>query len=96
MAPISLLNTDTKLISKVIATRLKKVLNNLISENQIAYLNNRFISEGGRLISDIVEITDLLHIEGILLTVGIEKAFDSVNHLFLVSALEKMGLRTIL
>ena len=76
---ISLLNIDTKLISKVIATRLKKILNNLISENQIAYLNNRFISEGGRLISDIVEITDLLHIEGILPTVDIEKAFDSVK-----------------
>ena len=31
--PISLLNTDTKLISKVIPIRLKKILNNLISEN---------------------------------------------------------------
>ena len=64
--PISLLNIDTKLISKVIAIRLKKVLNNIISENQISYLNKRFISEGGRLISDIAEITDLLQIEGIL------------------------------
>ena len=87
--PNSLLNIDTKLISKVIASRLKKILNNLISENQIAYLNNRFISEGGRPISDIVEITDLLQIEGIFLTVDIEKAFDSVNHLFSVSVLEK-------
>ena len=63
--PISLLNIDTKLISKVIAIRLKKVLNNLISENQIIYLNNRFISEGSRLISDIIEITDLFQIESI-------------------------------
>ena len=86
-----MLNIDTKLFSKVVPTRLKKILNKLISENQIAYLNNRFISEGGRLISDIVEITDLLHIKGILLTVDIEKAFDSVNHLFLVSAIEKYG-----
>ena len=45
--PVSLLNIDTKLISKVVAIRLKKVLNNLISENQIAYLNDRFISKGG-------------------------------------------------
>ena len=88
-----MLNIDTKLISKVIAIRLKKVLNNLISENEIAYSNNRFISEGGRLISDIVEMTDLLQTEGILLTVDIEKVFDSVNHLFLVSALEKYGFK---
>ena len=89
--PISLLNIYTKLISEVIAIRLKKILNNLISENQIASLNNRFISEEGRLISDIVEITDLLQIEGILLMADTEKAFDSVNHLFLVSAVEKYG-----
>ena len=66
----------------------------LINENQIAYLSNRFISEGGRLISDIVEITDILQIESILLTtVVVEKAFDYVNHLFLVSALEKYGFK---
>ena len=88
-----MLNIATKLILKVIAIRLKKILNNLISENQIAYLNNRFISEGGRLISDIVEIADLLHFEGILLTVDTEKAFDSVNHLLLVSTLENYGFK---
>ena len=46
LGPISLLDIDTKLTSKVIAIRLKKILNNLISENQIAYLNNEFVSEG--------------------------------------------------
>ena len=91
--PISLLNIDTKIISKVMAIRLKKILNNLISEKQSAYVSNRFASEGGRLISDIAEITDLLQIEGTLLTVDIEKAFDSVNHLFLASALEKYGFK---
>ena len=34
-----------------------------------------------------------MQVEGILLTVDIEKAFDSVNHLFLVSALEKYGFK---
>ena len=50
--PVSLLNVDTKLVSKVLAERLKTALN-LISSNQTAYLNGRFISEGGRLISEI-------------------------------------------
>ena len=66
----------------------------MINKNQIVYLNNRFISEGDRIISDIVKITDLLQIEGILLTVDIEKAFDPFNRLFLVStALEKYGIK---
>ena len=96
MAPNFFLNTDTKLISKLIATRLKKIFNNLISENQIACINNRFISEGGRLISYIVEITDLLQIDHILLTVDTEKAFGSDNHFFFwYLLLKSIGLKTI-
>ena len=57
-----MLNIDTKLISKVTANRLKKILNILINEDQIAYLNNRFVRDGGRVISDIAEITDLLQL----------------------------------
>ena len=89
--PISLLNVDAKLISKALAERLKNVIPSLVSNNQIAYVKNRFISEGGRLISDIFEMTKSLQIDGILMTVDIEKAFDSVNHVFLISVLEKFS-----
>ena len=78
--PISLLNLDTKLISKVLAERLKKVLPYLISKNQTASVKGRFISEGGRLISDILEISDNLKIKGFLMTLDIEEAFDLVNY----------------
>ena len=89
--PISLLNVDTKIISKVLSGRIKEVLPSLISSNQTAYVDGRIISESGRLISDILEITDLSKLNGILLTIDIEKAFDSVNHAFLISVLEKYG-----
>ena len=52
---------------------------NLVSKNQSAYVNNRFISEGERLISDILEITDSFQIDGLLMTIDSEKAFDSAN-----------------
>ena len=45
--PISLLNTDTKIKSKVLSTRIKNVLPCLISSNQTAYVKNSFISESG-------------------------------------------------
>ena len=77
----------------MLAERLKKVLPSLISKNQTAYVKQRFISEGGGLISVILEISDHLKIKGFLMTLDIEKAFDSVNHLFLITALEKCGFK---
>ena len=84
---------DAKLISKALAERVKNIIPSLVSNNQIAYVNNRFISEVGRLISDILEMTKSLQIDGILMTVDIdiEKPVDSVNHVFLISVLEKFG-----
>ena len=81
----------TKLISKVLAERLKNVLPDIISKNQTAYVNNRFISEGGRLINDLLEVCDTLNKKGYLVTIDIEKAFDSVSHVFLIAILEKFG-----
>ena len=40
------------------------------------------------MISDVLEITNSLGIEGILMAVDIEKAFDSINHSFLMCALD--------
>ena len=53
--PTFFLGANTKLISKVLLERLKKVFPSLISKNQTAHVKGRFISEGGRLISDILE-----------------------------------------
>ena len=57
--PISLLNVDLKIISKALSEKLKKVLPDLISSQQTAYVKNRHIGESGRLISDIIEISKI-------------------------------------
>ena len=57
----------------------------------MAYVKNRHIGESGRLISDIIEITEIRNTEGFLVTMDIEKAFDSLDHNFLISTLEKYG-----
>ena len=89
--PILLLNTDKKIISKVLAERLKNVLPSLIYSEQIACVKGRFISEGARSISDVLEICDKLQMKGFLMIVDIEKAFDSINQCFLSKVLEKYG-----
>ena len=82
---------DYKITCKVLASRLKKVLPNLLSPQQTAYDENRFIGESGRLIADIIEITDILNKEGFLVAMDIEKAFDLLDHTFLISLLKKVG-----
>ena len=72
--PVSLLNVDSELISKTLALTLKNVLPSLISPNQTAYVKNRFISESGRLISDILDVSVQLNIENVLVTIDIQKA----------------------
>ena len=67
------------------------MLPSLISSEQIAYVKGRFISEGARSISDVLEICDKLQMKGFLMTVYIEKAFDSINQCFLSKVLEKYG-----
>ena len=47
---ISLLNVDTKILSKAISKKLKAVLPTLISSQQTAYVKYRFIGESGRLV----------------------------------------------
>ena len=65
----------------------------MISNNQNAYVANRFVHKGGRLISNILQMTDILNMEGYLLKIDTEKAFDSVDHYFLLAILEKYGLK---
>ena len=50
-------------------TRIKSVLPFRISSNQTAYVKNRFINKSGRLITDILEIANILTLEGFLITI---------------------------
>ena len=59
-----------------------------------AYVAKRFIGESGRIISDIFETTSILQKEGFLVTIDIEKAFDSVYQDFLLTCLERYGFGT--
>ena len=68
--PISLVNVDTKIVSKVIAARVKKVLPSIIHYNQTGYVKDRFIGEAIRSIFDIMDFTAKENIPGLLLFIA--------------------------
>jgi len=65
--PISLTNVDTKTASKVIATRITKILPEIIHSNQTGYVSGRYIGEAARLILDVMEYTKTFDIPGIFI-----------------------------
>lgn len=80
--PISLLNSDYKILAAVLANRLQKVLPSVISSDQNGYLKGRFIGLNIRTIFDAIEMganTDNLF----LAFLDFEKAFDTLDRSFL-------------
>ena len=85
--PISLLNADFKIISSVIANRLKSVMDSLIAPTQSAYIKGRYIGENTRLVYDIIDYLNEEKKSGLILAADFEAAFESVSWSFLKQAL---------
>ena len=66
----------------------------LISSQQTTYVANRCINESGKLISDLLDVTEKFKTKGYLVTIDIEKAFHSLDYSFLLTTLEKFGFAT--
>ena len=86
--PISLLNVDYKLLSKVLAKRMEQLLPKLIHTDQTGFISGRYISQNIRLLSDIMEFSDTKKFQGIFLFVDFEKAFDTLEWNFMLKTLE--------
>ena len=86
--PISLLNVDYKIGSKALAMRLEKILPRIIHSDQAGFVKGRYIGECIRTIDDVLYFTDYIKQPGIALFLDFKKAFDSLEHLFILNSLK--------
>jgi hypothetical protein len=86
--PITLLNVDYKILSKVLAERMKQFLPKLINHNQVGYVKGRNIIDNIRTVSDLLFLTKNENIGGMIIGIDFKKAFDSVNWNFLTKTLK--------
>lgn len=89
--PISLLNTDYKILAHVLAQRLKKVIHKVIHTDQVGYIKGRNINTNIRLIQDVIDYFEDGKEEGAIIFLDFQKAFDTVNHEFLHKVLSKFN-----
>ena len=90
--PISSIEVDVKIASKVIAKRLEQILPYLIHPNQNGFIEGRSIVDGVQTVEDVHKFSKFTDCSGILLVVDSEKAFDSLNHTLLLNILKKYNL----
>ena len=76
---ISLVNVDTKIMSKAVATRIKKVLPDIIHHNETDFVGDRYIGETVRSIFDIVDCAVKENVPGLMISIDFQKAFDSLE-----------------
>ena len=86
--PLSLLNTDYKILAKCIANRIKKVLPEIIHCDQTGFLPNRYIGENINRIFGIMHYSKVYNIHPCLVAVDFEKAFDFLERSFVIHSLK--------
>ena len=86
-----MLNTDYKLASKVITEHLKSVMSSIAHHDQTCSVPGRTIFSNLQLVHGVLDMIDKTNETGILVTLDQEKAFDRVDHEFLMRLLSKFG-----
>ncbi len=86
--PITLLNTDYKVIAKILAMRLQLVQPNIINDDQP---KGCYIGQNIKILEDFLFFTKENELPGILLSIDFEKAFDSLNWNILYKTLAHMN-----
>ena len=77
-----MINVDIKIITKVLAERLKMVLPSIIHSTQTA-VYGRKIDQNIHMIRDLIEMANKDDETAAFIFLDQEKAFDRVNHSFL-------------
>ena len=77
-----------KIMSKVIASRLKNVLSNIIHRDQTGFIKDRYIGETVRSIFDIMDFTVKENIPSLMIFIDFQKVFDSLEWDFLLKCFD--------
>ena len=91
--PITLLNTDYKIFTRILSKRMAKVVHEFVSESQKGFVPDTFIAEASMLLRMIESyINDEPSTrKGAFLFLDMEKAFDRVSYEFTKKGLQALG-----
>ncbi|WRX10499.1 Reverse transcriptase domain - like 10 [Theobroma cacao] len=89
--PISLVGSAYKILAKVLAVKLKSVINSVVGNNQFAFVKGRQILDCSLIANELVYSINKSKKAGFLFKADFEKAFDSVDWNYLDFIMKIMG-----
>ncbi|KAG0735118.1 hypothetical protein G6F23_011822 [Rhizopus arrhizus] len=81
--PISLINCDAKIYTRIINQRMRSVMGTIINRYQTGFLTDRFIAENGMILNILMKQAHVQKQPEIDLLLDQEKAYDRVHPLYL-------------
>ena len=92
LCPLTLLNTDYKILAKAIAARLKEVLPDFVSPEQMGFMAGRQLHDNLRRTMDVIAYVTKHQKRAIILSIDYKKCFDRIEHNSIFAALEFFGI----
>jgi hypothetical protein len=90
--PITLLNTDYKIITKALAVQLADEIARLVHPDQAGFIRKCLIFNQIRLAKAIIDYVEITEENGAIVALDQEKAYDKIKHDYLWEVMEKFGL----
>ena len=90
--PITVLNADYKIMTKTLANRLAKIAGDLIHPDQAGFVPGRRIFDHIRLSQMVLQYAEAAEVNGVIVALDQEKAYDKINHSYLWKVLSRFNL----